>query len=1282
MKKTKPKKLLTVLLALCMVLSLVPLSVFAATPATETADFTVGQGREAITLLNQYKTGTAESLWDNTAKTLTLWGVDFTTTAQTAVKLPAGATIVLKDGTTNTIQSGEVTLRVSGDYSNKAYVNALDAVGSLTIQGGTAGSGTLSVFAGKLKNSGDGWVYSSGISVDGDFTVKGGRVTARGGCAESDGSCFSFGVKMDSDTKNKALLVTGGTLTAIADEAYELEEGGTKRALFSRGVEMFRGNVIVSGSGKLRAESVEAMAEATVMSNGLDISAGNLTVANSAEVAVAGAYAASISGGSLRLDGGSLTAVSTQTADDNGNLGCAIDMDVYLNKQVADSGSITVSGGTLETVNGDIRMSTIGATGNQSLFTVTGGTIVNRGQLYGPKKLDISGGTMQTQGIEAEALTLSAGSLTIREPVRKNPNYDNLLVRPALDVNTLTVSGGTLDAAWDWGEFTPIVFPVNTYYGYADSLVEMTGSGSTATFTGGTTTLDTGKAGNTALLIKGTLTIGDGMAETGADSSHHQLGTAPVKIAAAAASTAITTVDVANVKFNYQPGDAPQATAEVYNDDADKYEIDYECWQQFENNEPVAAWYSDNGSHGSLPTITEFESGKKYVYFLMLKPKDGYSFNSETTVTVNGESVKSSLSGEYLYVPAVKTITPTKQNSTLTAVDIENVKLDYQPGDAPRASAKKTGTNQDKYDISYECWEKNEKDANDSMHTVGYWYSDESCYSDGDVRFSTFEKGGRYKYSVKLQAKDGYTFDSNLTNKENVTLNGASLPSFAWVMVMDDGKTCLIRYGTELRPGQAVEKIDFNARINFIEGDKPYFLNSAVDPFIDLDHERWDANDGSGYGITSSDYWNERYNGKLITEFEAGKSYTYGVYFKISDLGMEEGYRFDKNTKLYINGEEITLTPDQISIDDSGETIWFMNVLTMTPTTVKVIDVVEINDATVSFKDGDKPVFTGTVPNDAPYAFRCEWWSLDENTGIVSTEPEWGSDIYTNKITAFEAGKTYHYGVYVVAVGYVESENTSYVFGPNTKLKINGEFVNYKRYEGDTSDGSDGTMWVLTDLTMTPAADGHTHNYGTEWKYDETNHWHECECGNKADITAHNFKWIVDRKATTTEKGSKHEECTVCGYKKTAVDIPKIDSHNHNYGTEWKYDSTNHWHECEDGEKADITAHNFKWIIDKEATATEKGSKHEECTVCGYKKTAVDIPAIGFGSSSDDEANKPTNTVSSESSSADQLNNTANTASPKTGNSGNIILWIALLFVSGGVFIAATAVDRKKTKNK
>ena len=670
-------------------------------------------------------------------------------------------------------------------------------------------------------------------------------------------------------------------------------------------------------------------------------------------------------------------------------------------------------------------------------------------------------------------------------------------------------------------------------------------------------------------------------------------------------ASTITSAVVKNVKFNYQPGDAPQATAEVYNADADKYEIAYECWQEFENNEPVAAWYSDNGSHGSLPTITEFESGKKYVYFLMLKPKDGYSFNSETTVTVNGESVKSSLSGEYLYVPAVKTITPTKQNTVITSAAMENVKLDYKDGETPRTTATAAAADRDKYDILYECWGKLEKTDEYTTKSVAYWYSDEDYCPSGYADLTSFDKDGKYEYSVRLEAKDGYIFSDSIS-ADDITLNGKSLPEGSFAMTLDDNRTCVVTYGMNMRPGQAVEKIDFIARTNFNAGDKPSFMTSAVDPFIDLDHERWDANDGSGYGITSSDYWNKRYNGKLITEFEAGKSYTYGVYFKISDLGMEEGYRFDKNTKLYINGKEITLTPDQISVDDNGETIWFMNVLTMTPTTEKVIDVVEINDATVSFKDGDKPVFTGDVPDDVYYVLRAAWWELNSKTGAISAD--FFSGAYENKITAFEAGKTYHYGVYVVAVGYVESENTTYVFGPNTKLKINGEFVNYKRYEGDTSDGSDGTMWVLTDLTMTPVADGHTHNYGTEWKYDETNHWHECECGNKADITAHTFKQIID----------------------------------------------------------------------KEATATEKGSKHEECTVCGYKKAAVDIPATGVGISSDDEANKPTNTVSSEISSADQTNKPINTASPKTGNTNNMILWIVLLVIGGGAFITATAVDRKK----
>ena len=455
-----------------------------------------------------------------------------------------------------------------------------------------------------------------------------------------------------------------------------------------------------------------------------------------------------------------------------------------------------------------------------------------------------------------------------------------------------------------------------------------------------------------------------------------------------------------------------------------------------------------------------------------------------------------------------------------------------------------------------------------------------------------------------------------------------------------------------------------NVKFAYRSGDAPQATAEVlVDPSLEeyeIAYECWEEmENGEPVAFWYSDESKYTPSMKKITQFEEGKTYMYSI-----ELREKNGYTFADNCSVTINGNPISATANAVKTVDG---LFIMNVETIRPEATKEISMIEINNATLTFKDGDKPVFTGTVPENDQYAFRCEWWSLDENTGIVSTEPEWGGDIYKNKITAFEAGKTYHYGVYVTA--YTAD------ISPDAKLKINGREVKYTRI-GDESDTQ--SFWVETDLTMTPTADGHTHNYGTEWKYDETNHWHECKCGNKADITAHNFKWIVDRKATTTEKGSKHEECTVCGYKKAAVDIPKIDSHNHNYGTEWKYDETNHWHECECGNKADITAHTFKQIIDKEATATEKGSKHEECTVCGYKKAAVDIPAIGFEISSDDEANKPTNTVSSESSSADQTNKPINTASPKTGNTDYMILWIVLLIAGGGVFITATAVDRKK----
>lgn len=385
-----------------------------------------------------------------------------------------------------------------------------------------------------------------------------------------------------------------------------------------------------------------------------------------------------------------------------------------------------------------------------------------------------------------------------------------------------------------------------------------------------------------------------------------------------------------------------------------------------------------------------------------------------------------------------------------------------------------------------------------------------------------------------------------------------------------------------------------NVKFAYRSGDAPQATAEVlVDPSLEeyeIAYECWEEmENGEPVAFWYSDKSKYMSSMKKITQFEEGKTYMYSI-----ELREKNGYTFADNCSVTIDRNPISATANAVKTVDG---LFIMNVETICPEATKEISVIEINNATLTFKDGDKPVFTGTVPENDQYAFRCEWWSLDENTGIVSTEPEWGGDIYKNKITAFEAGKTYHYGVYVTA--YTAD------ISPDAKLKINGREVKYTRI-GDESDTQ--SFWVETDLTMTPAADGHTHKYGTEWKYDKTNHWHECECGNKADITAHNFKWIID----------------------------------------------------------------------KEATATEKGSKHEECTVCGYKKAAVDLPVTDFRNSSDDQPNKPINTASSESSSADQTNKPINTASPKTGNTDNMILWIVLLVIGGGAFITATAVDRKK----
>ena len=198
------------------------------------------------------------------------------------------------------------------------------------------------------------------------------------------------------------------------------------------------------------------------------------------------------------------------------------------------------------------------------------------------------------------------------------------------------------------------------------------------------------------------------------------------------------------------------------------------------------------------------------------------------------------------------------------------------------------------------------------------------------------------------------------------------------------------------------------------------------------------------------------------------------------------------------------------------------------------------------------------------------------------------------------------------------------------------------------------------------------HNYSAEWSKDKTNHWHTCQnkdCTEKADLAQHN----PGAAATETEG----QICTECGYVITPA-LGHICA-NHLTPVEAKAATCTEtgntaYYKCSCGKLyADATAsveiteaqtvlarhdHDYEWKIDKEATADENGSKHEECKLCHDKKAAVVIPAIGKTDSGTDKT------------------------SPKTGESNMVGLWVALLFVSGAGVAGATVYKKRKRSVK
>ena len=123
--------------------------------------------------------------------------------------------------------------------------------------------------------------------------------------------------------------------------------------------------------------------------------------------------------------------------------------------------------------------------------------------------------------------------------------------------------------------------------------------------------------------------------------------------------------------------------------------------------------------------------------------------------------------------------------------------------------------------------------------------------------------------------------------------------------------------------------------------------------------------------------------------------------------------------------------------------------------------------------------------------------------------------------------------------------------------------------------------------TVTPPV--HEHTYG-DWSKDSTNHWRECTddgCPEKPESVKDKAAHVYTDDADTT--------CDVCGYERT-VTPP---SHEHSYG-DWSKDDTNHWHECTD----DGCPEKPKSVKDKTAHVYTDDAD-TTCDVCGYERTVT-----------------------------------------------------------------------------
>lgn len=265
------------------------------------------------------------------------------------------------------------------------------------------------------------------------------------------------------------------------------------------------------------------------------------------------------------------------------------------------------------------------------------------------------------------------------------------------------------------------------------------------------------------------------------------------------------------------------------------------------------------------------------------------------------------------------------ESEALHNLDVNDVKTDYAPGEAPRATATIPAADADKYEIAYECWEEMDGSDPAELTPVAFWYSDPAKYPTGARRIDHFEEGKFYMYSVELRLKGDNTVADDCEMNVNghwahhiKTANGVFAPNA-------DNMLC----EQPIDEWRAIDVIEINgATTTFKAGDKPVFTANVPTGSNSLPQcEYWTGSDGSE--VNSQEFWDQNITNH-IDAFKPGVTYRYGIYLKPA-----RGFYFTPNTKLVINGQECGYQMGEASVVDpeSGRifTLWLSTDLTFTP---------------------------------------------------------------------------------------------------------------------------------------------------------------------------------------------------------------------------------------------------------------------------------------------------------------------------------------------------------------